>query len=362
MNDAASTAPAPDAFTAIPIIDIAPLYGADDGARRAVDAAIGAACCDIGFLVVTGQAEEARLDMARWLRLMAFFDLPHAAKMRLARRKYRPGQPNIYRGYFPAIDGVLAYKEGIDLGPELAPDDPRLAHPLVERNPWPAEAELPGWRAAAIDYAAAMERLGFLLLHAIARYLGLPQDGFDDCFRGGNSTLRLLRYPVRTAASIAGIEARVHRRHDGADRPLMTGEHCDSGCLTLLQQDGVGGLQARNASGAWIDVPAIEGSIVVNLGDLMQRWTGGRFRATEHRVLGSGRVRESIPYFFEPAVDAVIAPPPSLAGRNADAAPIVYGDYLIDKVQRFPEFSGFLLPRPVSIEGADAKSSSRPIR
>jgi isopenicillin N synthase-like dioxygenase len=329
-------------FSAIPVIAIAPLYGSDIAARAAVDEAIGTACRDIGFFVVTGQAAEARLDAAAWQRLLRFFDLPREAKMRLARRKYRPGQPNIYRGYFPAIDGVMAYKEGIDLGPELVTGDSRLAHPLVEVNPWPSEAELPGWREAALAYAGAIERLGFVLLHSIARFLGLAEDWFDACFMGGNSTLRLLRYPVRTAASVAGIEDEVHRLHAGERRPVMTGEHCDSGCLTLLQQDGVGGLQVRNSAAEWIDVPAIEGSLVINLGDLMQRWTAGRFRATQHRVLGSGRVRHSIPYFFEPAVDAVIAPPAKLAGGNTDTSPLVYGDYLIGKVQRFPEFSGFL--------------------
>lgn len=332
------------AFSAIPIIDIGALYAGDAAAVRATDQAIGDACRDIGFLVVTGQAADACLDEAGWQRLLAFFDLPHESKMRLARRKYRPGQPNIYRGYFPAIDGVMAYKEGIDLGPEWPAGAPLPVHPLVEPNPWPEDADLPGWRAAVLAYAAAMERLGFVLLHSIARYLGLPETWFDAFFRGGNSTLRLLRYPVRTAASIRGIEAKVQRLHDGVMRPVMTGEHCDSGCLTLLQQDGVGGLQVRSGDGRWIDVPPVTGSVVVNLGDLMQRWTGGRFRATEHRVLGSGRVRHSIPYFFEPAVDAVIAPPPSLAGDAADCQPIVYGDYLIAKVQRFPEFSGFLSP------------------
>jgi isopenicillin N synthase-like dioxygenase len=340
--------PASGAFAAVPVIEIGPLYGPDGPARRAVDAAIGAACRDIGFLVVAGQAAEGRLDAAGWRRLMAVFDRPMAEKMQMARRKYAPGRPNIYRGYFPPMDGVMAYKEGVDLGPDLQPGDPRLAlgHPLIEANPWPPEDALPQWRAAAVACYGAMERLGFRLLHAIARFLGLAEDWFDDKFRGGNSTLRLLRYPPRPARSIAGIEDTVFRLHGGARRPVMTGEHSDSGCLTLLQQDAVGGLQALSADGRWIDVPAVAGAVVVNLGDLMQRWTGGLFRATEHRVLGSaGVVRESIPFFFEPAVEAVIAPPPHLATGIED--PIVYGDYLIEKVQRFPEFSDFLRPAAV---------------
>ncbi|WP_119459410.1 isopenicillin N synthase family dioxygenase [Rhodospirillaceae bacterium SYSU D60014] len=331
-------------FTSIPVVDIAPLYDGDGTSRHTVDEAIGGACCDIGFFVVTGQSSAARLDETRRSRLLAFLDCTREVKWPIARRKYEPSNRNIYRGYFPAIDGVLAYKEGIDIGPELTPSDPRLSlgHPLLETNLWPPEAVVPGWRSAILDYYAAMEELGFQLLHAIARFLALPDDWFDDKFRGGNSTLRLLRYPVRTAASVAGIEEKILRLHDGKRYEIMTAEHCDSGCLTLLHQDGVGGLQARNRQGDWIDVPAIDGSVVVNLGDLMQRWTNDLFRATEHRVLGSGQVRESVPFFFEPAVDAVIAAPPGFAERGPGYPPIAYGDYLIEKVQRFPEFSNFL--------------------
>lgn len=338
---------------AIPVIDIGPLQGPDGPARRAVDAAILAACRGAGFLVVTGQPDEARLDRERRAALMAFLDLPAEAKWAAARRKYAPDHPNLYRGYFPAIDGVAAYKEGIDLGPELE-DEGRggwrsaAAHPLIEANPWPPEALLPGWRRRMTDYYAAMERLGFTLLHALARGFGLPEESFDAAFHGGNSTLRLLRYPPRPARSLAGQEAALTRRHGGRDYWIVTGEHSDSGCLTLLHQDESGGLQARPPGGAWLDVPTVPGGVVINLGDLMQRWTGGRLRATEHRVLGpagaeaSARPRESVPFFFEPAVDAVIAPPPALRDAEGGPPPLVYGDYLIEKVQRFPEFRDFL--------------------
>lgn len=314
---------------AIPVIDIGPLAGPDGPARRAVDAAILAACRDAGFLVVTGQPDDARLDPARRAALMAFLDLPAELKWTAARRKYAPDHPNLYRGYFPAIDGVAAYKEGIDLGPELegeAEAGPRspAVHPLVEANPWPPEALLPGWRRRMTDYYGAMERLGFTLLHALARGFGLPEASFDAAFHGGNSTLRLLRYPPRPASSVAGREAALTRRHGGRDRWIVTGEHCDSGCLTLLHQDESGGLQARAADGGWLDVPSVPGGVVVNLGDLMQRWTGGRLRATEHRVLG---------------------PPPALRDAAGGPPPLVYGDYLVEKVQRFPEFRDFL-PSP----------------
>lgn len=343
-------------MNAIPVIDIAPLYGADTAARRAVDAAINQACREIGFLVVTGQEAAARLDAARRQALTRFFALPSEAKRLLARRKYAPENTRapIYRGYFYPLNGVAAYKEGIDLGPDFADDDPvwALGHPLVERNPWPPDAALPGWRGALLDYRAAVERVGFRLLHSLARGLGLAEGWFDDKFRGGNSTLRLLHYPPRPPESLAGYEDKVWREYQGQRYAITTGEHCDSGCLTLLHQDGVGGLQARHRDGTWLDVPAIEGSLVINLGDLMQRWTNDLFVATEHRVLGFGPPRESIPFFFEPRVDAVIDCLPGYEAVGTRRRPVVYGDYLIVKSQRFPEFRGFL-PMPEGFTAAE---------
>jgi isopenicillin N synthase-like dioxygenase len=89
----------------------------------------------------------------------------------------------------------------------------------------------------------------------------------------------------------------------------------DSGFVTLLAQDGVAGLQARAADGSWLDVPPREGTLAVNFGKLLESWTGGRIRATEHRVLGSAQERRSIPFFYEPRADAVIAPCPRRARR-----------------------------------------------
>jgi isopenicillin N synthase-like dioxygenase len=119
----------------------------------------------------------------------------------------------------------------------------------------------------------------------------------------------------------------------------------DSGLLTLLAQDGVAGLQAKNRSGSWIDVPAAHDSLVVNFGRLLELWTAGRIRATEHRVIGVGQERYSVPFFFEPRVDALIAPletPP----RTAAFSPFLYGDFVWAAATRFVEFSGLQHRRP----------------
>ncbi len=122
------------------------------------------------------------------------------------------------------------------------------------------------------------------------------------------------------------------------ERWLMTKEHTDSGFVTLLWQDGTGGLQARDASGAWIDVPPAEGALVVNFGQLLSDWTGGRIKATEHRVHGGLAERFSVPFFFEPAVDAKIT---ALFDLQPDwPGDLVYGDYLWSRIGRFGNFVG----------------------
>ena len=121
-------------------------------------------------------------------------------------------------------------------------------------------------------------------------------------------------------------------------RYLLGAPHVDSGFLTLLAQDGVEGLQARTRDGAWITVPPEEGTLAVNYGKVLERWTGGRIRATEHRVVGAGRERLSIPFFYEPDPDFEIAP---LAGLDAEPfEPFLYGDHLWAATTRFVEQQG----------------------
>jgi len=122
-------------------------------------------------------------------------------------------------------------------------------------------------------------------------------------------------------------------------RCYITGApHVDSGFLTLLAQDGVPGLQARNLQGQWVDVPPLEGSLAVNFGKVLERWCGGRIRATEHRVIGRGCERRSIPFFYEARAEAEIAPLP-IAGLTP-FEPFLYGDYLWSTTTKFVEFHG----------------------
>ena len=313
----------------IPTIDIAPLFAGPGAPWDAADVAILAAARDIGFMTMTGLPGDA-LSAATRKQLLAVFALPEARKRALCRRSFVPENPNLYRGWFPLQDGHPTHKEGIDIGSDLVrplrhdPNDP-----LTEPTPLPDEAALPDWRAAAAEYYRAMEATGAALMQAVARGLGLPQTVFDAAFENGISTLRLIRYPVR--------------RVDALDPALRVGggymlgaPHVDSGFVTLLAQDGVAGLEVEDRSGNWIGVAPREGTLVVNFGKLLERWTGGKVRATRHRVIGSGAERFSIPFFYEPAVNAVIAP----LGLGESFAPVAYGDHLWEATTKFIEQRG----------------------
>jgi isopenicillin N synthase-like dioxygenase len=313
----------------IPTIDIAPLFAA--AGRTETDAAILQAAREIGFMTVTGVPGEA-LAPAMRRKLLEVFTLPESAKRALCRQTFVAENANLYRGWFPLQEGFPTYKEGTDLGPDLVravTHDP--TDPLTEPTPLPPEAELPGWREAAADYYRAMEATGAALMRALARGLGLPEAAFDAAFANGISSLRMIHYPVRDVARLDPA-LRVGAGY------MLGAPHVDSGLVTLLAQDGVAGLEVEERSGEWIGVPPTEGTLVVNFGKLLERWTGGAVRATRHRVIGSGRERFSIPFFYEPAVDAVIAPLGH--GIGADFPPVAYGDHLWEATTKFIEQKG----------------------
>ncbi len=322
----------------IPLIDVAPLFGPPGAARDACDGAILRAASDSGFMTVAGLDGRVPLGPDARAALLRIFALPDAGKAKLFRRKFDATRPNVYRGWFALQHGVPTHKEGIDIGPDLVRQLPAGDDPLLEPTPLPDERALPGWRGAAGAYFRAMETLGGAMMRALARGLGLAENQFDVHFRDGISTLRLIRYPARDAAALATLDAAAFVEHRGERRHLTGAAHVDSGLVTLLAQDGVAGLQARARDGAWLDVPPAEGTLAVNFGKLLERWTGGRIRATEHRVIGTGAERRSIPFFYEPAVDATIAPLP-LAGIEP-FAPFAYGDHLWAAMTKFVEFRG----------------------
>jgi len=325
----------------IPVVDVAPLFDTEPAAWRDADRALAAAARDIGFVCIRGMPDQAVPGPAQRARLLAIFGLDEGSKRCLYRRKFAPENPNSYRGWFPLQPGNLTAKEGIDIGGDLvhglAITVP--ADPLREPSPLPDEDRLTGWREAAAAYYRAMERVSEALMRSLARGLGLQSDYFDDSFRHGLSTLRLIRYPRRDTAELATVrDPSVWVEFQGERRYLVGAPHTDSGFVTLLAQDGVAGLQARSRTGEWVDVPPLEGTLVVNFGQVLEQWSAGRIRATEHRVLGADRERFSIPFFYEARADATIAPLPH---DPADLfAPFEYGDFLWKRMTSFVEFRG----------------------
>jgi len=322
----------------IPIVDISSLFGPETEERRRADAAVMQAASGIGFMTVENFPAAALLSPEGRARLLQVFKLPDDEKAKMLRWNFDRSKANLYRGWFPLQTRVPSYKEGIDMGPDIAHGAGRTdaGDPLLEPTPLPAEELVPGWRAAIGEYYRAMEATGAALMRSVARGLDLPENAFDAAFVDGISTLRLTRYPLRPAGDPADPDFSVE--HQGRRRGLIGGAHVDSGFVTLLAQDGVEGLQAQSHSGEWIDVPPADATMAVNFGKLLDRWTGGKVRATLHRVIAPDRERFSIPFFYEPRVDAEIAPLP-LAGAES-FEPFLYGDYLWDAATKFVEQQG----------------------
>lgn len=323
-------------MTVLPVIDIAPLRAMDDAAafRRTAEA-IGAASADYGFFYADGHGIADALFERLETASHAFFALPEAEKAAIA--MVHGG--TAWRGWFP-LGGELTSgrpdrKEGLYLGEELGPGDPRVAAgwPLHGANLWPAA--LPELRGAVEDYLAAAVGAAAALMRGMALALSLPADHFAAGITQRPTLLfRIFHYPPGGGADDLGV-----------------GEHSDYGLLTLLGQDRHGGLEVRAADGGWIAVPPRGRSLVVNIGDMFERLTRGRFRSAPHRVInGSGQERLSWPLFYDPDFAASVDPLPIPAtarllprwdGLDVHDAGGTYGDYLIAKVAKvFPELAG----------------------
>ena len=325
----------------IPLIDAGALFGAASAARERIDAAIMSAAATPGFLSITGLPPGVPVGRAAREGLLRLFSLPEAELRSLWRQKFAPGHPNVYRGWFPLQPGNLTSKEGIDMGADVAYGSAVVAagDPLREPTPLPAADRLPGWREAVAAYYLGMDGVCQALMRSLARGLGLDEGFFDAAFARGLSTLRLLRYPVRSEAELAScLDPALWQLHRGVRRYVTGAPHVDSGFLTVLAQDRVAGLQARHRDGSWMDVPPTEGTLAVNFGRVLERWSGGRIRATEHRVIGSGAERFSIAYFHEARADAEIRPLPM--DDAAAFAPFLFGDYTWATITQFVEFRG----------------------
>jgi len=189
---------------------------------------------------------------------------------------------------------------------ELPEDDPDYlaGNIMLGPNVWPDN--LPGFREEVYDYYEAVHQLGVTMFRAFEMTLGLPQGWFDDKITRPMGQLRLIYYPPQ----------------EGPIDPdqIGIGAHTDYECFTLLLQDQVGGLQVGNREGEWIKATPIPGAIVINIGDMLMRWTNGEFVSTPHRVINdTGKERVSFPFFFGANYDCVVSPLPQFTAADNPA-------------------------------------------
>jgi isopenicillin N synthase-like dioxygenase len=229
------------------------------------------------------------------------------------------GDPELYRLTPPNPDFDYLTNPRLhaafDLALELPDDDPdfRAGNLMLVPNQWPDW--IPGFREQVMDYYDAVTEVGGLLFGAFAMALGLPEDFFRQQAQKPPSQLRLLHYPPNDLPMDKNT--------------LGIGAHSDFECFTVLHQGGPG-LQVMNAADEWVSAPPIDGTFIVNIGDLIEGWTNGRFKATQHRVVNTGRERYSMPLFFAVDYHTVIEP---LAPFVSETHPpkynrIVAGDHL----------------------------------
>ncbi|HEV3226718.1 MAG TPA: 2-oxoglutarate and iron-dependent oxygenase domain-containing protein, partial [Acidimicrobiales bacterium] len=273
-----------------PVIDLA--HGVDAVAEQ-----IDVACRDTGFFFVVGHGVPAALLRRLDASAREFFALGEAEKSVIAMRH----GGRAWRGWFPVgaelTSGRPDQKEGLYFGQERPPSD----LPLHGPNLFPARPA--SMREAVLEYMRTVTELGQRVLSGMALALGLDRDWFAVHLTSEPLVLfRIFHYPPLSTI----------------DNGWSVGEHTDYGLITILAQDTSGGLEVRGRDG-WIDVPPIPDAFVVNLGDMLERMTGGRYKSTPHRVHNtSGVDRLSFPLFLDPAWDAEVLPVP-VAGAGAPA-------------------------------------------
>ena len=322
----------------VPIINISPLVNQEQDLSL-VAREISAACRQYGFFYIVGHGIEEDLQNRLEGFSRIFFKQPEEEKMKI--RMALGGKA--WRGYFPVgkelTSGLPDLKEGLYFGSELGPKDTRVQSdlPMHGANLFPQN--LPDFGKLVLRYMDQMTRLGHLLMEGIALSLGLPPTYFIEKYTYDPLILfRIFHYPPQSSKP-------------ELNAPWGVGEHTDYGVLTILKQDHIGGLQIKSQS-EWVEAPFIPNSFVCNIGDMLDRMTGGYYRSTPHRVKNtSNQSRYSFPFFFDPNFEAEIEPI-ELAyhnipqghqdqrwdGEDVHAFKGTYGDYILNKVSKvFPE-------------------------
>jgi len=327
-----------------PVVEISAFTSAHPGSRETklkIAREVDEVCRRTGFLAVSGHGVPQEVIAHAWQAGRDFFDLRREEKLRV--KMLYEGYPY---GYSPLQAEALAQSLGDETPPDLKESfnigplelDAR-AHSVragdavpdaafrYAANLWPNRPV--GFREAAADYYRALSRLAKQIMTIFTLALDLPENYFDPFVNDPISALRMLNYPHSPATPKPG--------------QLRAGAHCDYGSLTVLLADAApGGLEIRNPEGNWIPIPVVPGAFIVNLGDLMARWTNDRWVSTLHRVVnpppdaaGSTR-RQSFAFFHQPNWDAEISCIPTCLapGTAPKYEPVRSGEHLMNKFRR----------------------------
>lgn len=300
--------------------DLTAFETADPQIRKQLAEKLDKMCRDTGFIVLTGHGIDPAIITNMWSVVDTFFTQDAASKQSVG--PLYPGAPYGYLG--PNLE-ALARSKGVDTPPDLKEsfngrphilnaqvDDPAGRAFALAPTPWP---DLPDFKEAWVAYYGAIESVAARVMSAFAQSLDLPEDFFAQFNTDPVSALRALHYPATKDGAAIGQQ--------------RAGAHTDYGALTiLLPQPGSQGLQVMQNDN-WVDVAAPDDAFVINIGDLMARWTADRWVSTLHRVVAKPDQpkRMSLAYFYQPNWDATIVP---LDGSNA-YPPIQFGDYLMGK-------------------------------
>jgi isopenicillin N synthase-like dioxygenase len=294
----------------------------DAEAKRRVAAQIRDACIDVGFFYIANHGVPQSLVDAVFGVAPRLFGLPLEEKMR-----WHVKNSSHFLGYIAMRDenanpaaGKGDMHEAYDFVPEdVQLDDDFLAGDFRRGgNLWP---EVPEFRDLATRYGVEMRLLARRMFAAFALALNLPEDYFSALAGAPMALIRLLHYPTQPGPF--------------SEETIGTGAHTDHECFTILCQDSIRALQVRNRRGEWIDAPPIRGTFVINVGDLMARWTNGIFASTYHRVSNlSGHARYSLPCFIGANADALIEALPSCvsSARPAKYPPVLAGEYVSNAI------------------------------
>jgi len=299
----------------IPLVDIGGLYGNDPAAKMAVAVKIGAACDDIGFFyAVNHNVPVDVIDRAN-AAVDGFFSQPVSDRLKVKADKNNRGYREV--GDVVHANGKLSARDSFDLGFPVTADDPEVlaGTPLYAPNQWP---DRPGFREALEAYYGETFRLGMKILEGFALHFGKPEDFFT----------RHFTTPVADMVVNHYLGAKGLHISDQASGP-----HTDHGIVTILWQDSLGGLEVMGRDGEYMPVPPIRGSYVINIGELMKRWTNGRFKATIHRVVHlQDKSRYSMPLFCNPNFRTTVDPRDlGVSDAEAKYPPVMSGDFLLGR-------------------------------